>query len=195
MSEPVVLVPLRGFGGMSRLADVLDPSQRSAMARDLAGRVVAAALDSGCDVLTITGSTEVEAWASHHGVGVLEDPGDGLNEAATAAVAAVRGRPWMVVHADLPFVHGAALREVREAIPSGTVLVPSLDGGTNVVAGTGTFRFSFGPGSFHKHLASVPTSTVLPSAALSIDIDTAIHLSAVGRLAGTSSPLSSLPHR
>jgi 2-phospho-L-lactate guanylyltransferase (CobY/MobA/RfbA family) len=58
-----------------------------------------------------------------------------------------------------------------------TVLVPSSDGGTNVIASRGWFPFAFGPNSFEHHFATVPTAAVMPSPELSIDIDTPVHLS------------------
>ena len=62
---------------------------------------------------------------------------------------------------------------VFSAAERGTVLVPSYDGGTNVIAGTGSgFRFSYGMASFHRHLAANPDATVLTHPLLALDLDT-----------------------
>ena len=86
----------------------------------------------------------------------------------------------MVTHADLPFVTAGSLETVASAaVTFGHALVPSVDGGTNVIAGSGSFRFSYGPDSFHRHLSLVPTAAVITDPTLSIEIDTEMHLRSV----------------
>jgi len=84
----------------------------------------------------------------------------------------MRGAPWLVIHADLPLVTSDAIAAVADASQSTTVLVPSYDGGTTVIASRGTFPFSYGVGSFQRHYASAPNATIIVSPELSIDIDT-----------------------
>jgi 2-phospho-L-lactate guanylyltransferase len=164
---------------MTRLAPVLDSDARHALVRTLAERVVRAGLDAGLDVVVVTSDHEVRTWAESLGVDVREDPGDGLDTAVGSATSLIDG-PWIVAHADLPMVHATALRHVAEIARTGrTVLVPSLDGGTTIVGSAGAFPFSYGPGSFHRHLAAAPTAVVAPSAALSVDIDTSAQLIAL----------------
>jgi 2-phospho-L-lactate guanylyltransferase (CobY/MobA/RfbA family) len=106
--------------------------------------------------------------------------------AAASAVDRMGSSPWIVLHADLPLVTASSLDAVSLAARHNTVLVPSHDGGTNVIASVGPFSFSYGPGSFHRHLASNPQATILPSAELSIDIDGPAQLKAFPHLAEAS---------
>jgi 2-phospho-L-lactate guanylyltransferase (CobY/MobA/RfbA family) len=140
-----------------------------------------AAVGAELTTYIVTPDSDVRSWAKSNNLGVLDDPGAGLNVASSLAVDAINGRPWMVAHADLPNVTAVSLTRVAEAAGDGTALVPSIDGGTNVIAHTGSFPFSFGPGSFHRHLASFPDAVVLPGAALSMDVDTPAHLVALAR--------------
>lgn len=191
MSEPPVLIaPIRKFGGMTRLSGVLDDEGRAALSRALADRLITAGEGAGLRCMIVTADHGVERWASEKGIAAVRDVGSGLNAAVEAAVASVEG-PWIVAHADLPFVTAAALGSIAALADRSAVLVPSLDGGTTIVAGHGSFPFSFGTSSFHRHLASVPSATVRPSAALSIDVDTPGHLAAFQDLERRSSLTSS----
>ncbi|MFO7699480.1 MAG: NTP transferase domain-containing protein [Acidimicrobiia bacterium] len=174
----VMVVPIRDFAGMTRLSGTLTSQARSALAMELAGRVVRAGIDADLDVRVVTGDPTVETWCAHMGVTVVDDPGTGLDGAANTGVAGTGESAWIVVHADLPFVTAEALNEVAHTARHRHVLVPSADGGTNVVGGRGTSSFAFGPGSFTRHLAARPDAVIAPSKALSVDIDTAFHLAA-----------------
>jgi 2-phospho-L-lactate guanylyltransferase (CobY/MobA/RfbA family) len=115
-----------------------------------------------------------------NGVAVVPDSGDGLSRAVEAAIAEHSLSDWAVVHADLPFVTSAALETfLTAADASGAALAPSVDGGTNVIAATGPFRFSYGAGSFHRHLARMQNAAVVSCPELAIEIDTEAHLNAV----------------
>lgn len=164
---------------MTRLAGVLDQAQRAALARSLAGTALAATQDAGLTVRILTGNDEVASWCAEKGVQVVADNGEGLSESLTAVVTAL-DHPWLVCHADLPLVSGEALAGVAEVADSRTwAIAPSLDGGTNVIAGEGHCEFRFGPGSFHAHLASMPTAGVIVRAELAIEVDTPAHLGAL----------------
>ena len=180
MGAVALFVPIRDFEGMSRLAATLDTVARTRLIRDLASRVVRAGIGAGLDVGIVTSDRDVRAWADRLCVDSLVDPGQGLNAAASSATAGTRG-PWIIAHADLPLVTAVALRRIAGLAEAGhTVLVPSLDGGTTIIASWGAFRFSYGPGSFHRHLAAAPTAVVVSSAVLSVDIDTPLQLEALG---------------
>ena len=43
----------------------------------------------------------------------------------------------------------------------GAVVAPSADGGTSALGGKGDAFFSYGPGSFHRHLGSSPTAAIV----------------------------------
>jgi 2-phospho-L-lactate guanylyltransferase len=162
---------------MSRLSSVLTDDQRTDLSKELCTRAVAAAQGAGLRIVVLSSSEEVIAWTRTVGVERLPDPGEGLSAAAAFAVASMSEAPWIVMHADLPLVSSRAVHTIAKASVEGTVLVPSSDGGTNVIASEGSFAFSFGPDSFQRHFATAPTAAVMPSPELSIDIDTPLHLS------------------
>lgn len=174
--HPTVVVPVRSFRGFSRLADHLDPDERTSLGRSLSGVLLAATADAGLHTIVVSSDADVTRTATAAGTEVIEDPGTGLDDAAAAGVDAAAG-PWVVVHADLPFVTPHALLEVARRVCAGaTVIVPSLDGGTTVIGGSGPPAFAFGPGSFHRHLAMNPRAEVVPDPRLAVDIDTPIQL-------------------
>ena len=163
---------------MTRLRSVLDADGRERLARGLACAIVTAGKHAGLSTTVVTADDAVSAWATDNEVSVVVDPERGLNAAASVAVQKVSG-PWLFVHADLPAVTASSLGAVAELARRSTVLAPSMDGGTNLIAHNGPFPFSFGEGSFHRHLAAVPDATVVASAALSIEVDTPVHLDAL----------------
>jgi 2-phospho-L-lactate guanylyltransferase len=175
---------------MSRLRLVLDANERAGLVRKLATVAVAAARSAHLRVVVVSAAPEIERWSAAVGAESWSDPGGGLSACSRAATARLDGAPWMVLHADLPLVDAQALNAVAEASVSGTVLVPSQDGGTNVIASSGEFPFAYGPGSFHRHFAAVPDATIISSPELSIDIDTPLQLSSFPELlnASTLSP-------
>lgn len=175
--SPTVIIPIRRFTGMSRLSSVLTLEQRQHLSNELGTRAVKAAQGAGLRVAVVSSSEDVIAWAQMIGVERLPDPGEGLSAAAASAVASINETPWIVMHADLPLVNSRAVRIIAGAAAQGSVLVPSSDGGTNVIASRGRFPFDFGPDSFQRHFANVPTATIMPSPELSIDIDTPLQLS------------------
>jgi 2-phospho-L-lactate guanylyltransferase len=148
----VVLVPVKAFGeAKMRLSGVLTPSERAALARKLAERVLSAARP--LPVAVVCDDSEVARWAEGLGAHVLSEPGVGLNAAVATALSQLTSKGYcrvVVAHGDLPLVTNLAWLADEEGI----VLVPDrhLDG-TNVIslpAGCG-FRFSYGPGSFARH--------------------------------------------
>ena len=64
------------------------------------------------------------------------------------------------------------------------VIVPSHDGGTNVIGGVGHFDYSYGPASYHRHLAVMHEPTVQVDPRLALDVDTVGQLDAARRLPG-----------
>jgi 2-phospho-L-lactate guanylyltransferase len=172
---------------MSRLSAALDIEGRSKLARELCARAVNAALQADLDVVVVSSSRDVTDWAGTLGLHLFKDPQMGLSSAAASATASLDGSPWIVLHADLPLVSALGLRHIADLGSEGTVLVPSHDGGTNVIASVGTFPFAYGPDSFHRHFAAVPHATIISNRELSIDIDTPLQLSAFPELLDTSS--------
>jgi 2-phospho-L-lactate guanylyltransferase len=180
MSKAILAaLPIKPFGvAKQRLSPRLDAATRSRVGKAIAERTAAAAIDAGALVAIVTADSGVRRWARTRGyltIAEPESPRSGLDGAAEAVVldATRRQRPWAVIHADLPLVTPAALRAVFAAAERGTVLVPSYDGGTNVVAGRGSsFRFAYGEASFHRHLAMNPDAKVLTNPQLALDLDT-----------------------
>jgi 2-phospho-L-lactate/phosphoenolpyruvate guanylyltransferase len=152
--NPVVLVPVKAFSdAKARLAPVLTPAERQALARWTAERVVAAAGELA--VFVACDDDEVAEWATGHGATVLWHPGVGLNAAVNRSVAQLREREVrhvIVAHGDLPRPTSLAAVAAEGAI----VLVPdSRSDGTNVAAVStdAAFQFAYGAGSFPRHLA------------------------------------------
>ena len=144
---------------------------------------MSAVADTSMIPTVVTSDPVVSAWAAERGVSVAADHGGGLSACVTNAVVEHALPDWLVTHTDLPFVSADSLSSVATAASAaGYALAPSVDGGTNVIAGSGPFRFSYGPGSFHRHLSMVPTAAVLPDPALAVEIDTEMHLVSVRTL-------------
>lgn len=175
--NPVVLVPVKAFAdAKARLAPVLSPAERQALARWTAARVLAAAGELA--VYVACDDEGVAEWAVEHGATVLWHPGVGLNNAVNRSVAELRtfGVEHVVVaHGDLP--RPTPLAAV--ASPHTLTLVPDAKGDGTNVASLPTdmpFEFAYGAGSFERHLAAAIaaglTVQVRRDSLLGIDIDT-----------------------
>lgn len=148
-----VLVPVKAFGeAKRRLSPALDGPARARLAREMADTVVTAA--GSLPVAVVCDDVEVASWARQRGCLVIWEPGRGLNGAVwdgVAALAAAGAEQIVVAHADLPLA-----RDLSVVVGfDGVTLVPDRrDDGTNVacVPACAGFRFSYGPGSFRRHL-------------------------------------------
>jgi 2-phospho-L-lactate guanylyltransferase len=172
----VVLVPVKRFAEAKvRLAPALTPDARADLARDMAEAVIGAA--QPLPVAVVCDDIEVADWARSRGALVVWVPGRGLNgavEAGVAQLAAAGVRRVVVAHGDLPYAAGLA----RIAPGDGIVLVPDRrHDGTNVavVPSEIGFRFSYGPGSFDRHLEEArrlgAAVEVLDDPLLAFDVD------------------------
>jgi 2-phospho-L-lactate guanylyltransferase len=181
MSKAILAaIPIKPFGvAKARLSGRLDATARSRLGKAVATRTAEAATDAGALVAIVTADRGVAGWARSNGYLVIDEtmsPRDGLNGAAEAAVieATRRRRSWAIIHADLPLVTPASLGLIFSLAAKHVVMVPAHDGGTNVIAGRSTeFRFAYGKGSFHRHLASHPNARVVTHPQLALDLDTA----------------------
>jgi len=182
--QHAVLVPVKGFRKAKiRLAGVIPPARRAALARIMAERVLDAA--GSLPVAVVCDDPEVAAWARNLGAQVIWEPGQGLNRAVQEGVrhlAALGVRHVTVAHADLPLA--TDLSWVGRF--GGVTLVPDRrNDGTNVIglpASCG-FLFSYGPGSFTRHLdearrLDLPLR-VIRSSDLSWDVDLPDDLAAI----------------
>jgi 2-phospho-L-lactate guanylyltransferase len=174
-----LIIPVRDFAGLTRLSGSITASARRRLVRDLASGVVQAGLAADLNVVVVSSDPEVISAMTKMGVPTWEDPGGGLSQAAGHAVDQIGQDSWIVAHGDLPLVSADDLHHVAGMLESRTVLVPSSDGGTNVIGSRGPFAFSYGVGSFHRHLASAPAALVVASPGLCVDVDLPVHLSAV----------------
>jgi 2-phospho-L-lactate/phosphoenolpyruvate guanylyltransferase len=178
-----VLVPVKSFAAAKqRLGSALPDAERRALVKDMAARVILAAAPLA--VAVVCDDAEVADWARQHGALVVWEPGRGLNGAVEAGVtrmAELGVRLVTVVHADLPLAVGIGVLEPFD----GVTLVPDRqDNGTNLIrlpVGCG-FRFSYGPGSFERHLQEcarleLPVSVVRrPELAFDVDWPTDLPL-------------------
>jgi 2-phospho-L-lactate guanylyltransferase len=184
------LIPIRDFSGMTRLSGVLSLPQRAALSRDLAELTIGTSHAAGLAPVVVTSDSDVATTARASGAHIVSDAGTGLNGTVTSAVHDLDA-PWVVVHADLPLLDSEVLAVVaRIADERGHAICPSIDGGTNVIAGTGRFSFSYGPGSFTRHLALVPAAGIVADRRTALEVDTPGHLAALRRLHLVSSLLS-----
>lgn len=150
---PAVLVPVKAFHRAKlRLAPALSPERRQELARSMATHVVRSA--GRLPVAVVCDDEAVAGWAESLGAAVIWEPGRGLNQAVSEGVRQLR--EWavttvIVAAGDLPLA--TDLEWVAEF--DGITLVPDRrEDGTNVIGvprGT-TFTFSYGPGSFARHL-------------------------------------------
>jgi len=149
-----VLIPLKAFQDAKvRLSTVLDATNRADLARQMAEIVVAAAIPIPTTV--VTNDQEVANWAKHLGVGIIRDNGSGLNDAVALGVATLTAEGFeqiVVAHGDLPLAND--LTKCTDF--KGVSLIPDRheDGTPVAVIPTGVgFCFSYGPGSFTRHIA------------------------------------------
>lgn len=183
-----LLVPLKAFAqAKARLADSLAPKERECLIQELAETVLAAAGEMPSFVVCDDGA--VADWSIAHGATALYAPGLGLNGAVSAGVrllAALGFSLVVVAHADLPFVRGLD----RFGDDGAATLAPDRhDDGTNVIAVPADvpFSFSYGPGSFARHLCEaerigLPTC-VIRDERYATDIDVAADLALLDRQA------------
>jgi 2-phospho-L-lactate guanylyltransferase len=188
----LIAIPVKPFGvAKARLDPVLTGVQRSRLGRTIAAHTIEQARATGARVAVVTGDPGVSGWARSTGVEVVAEApehGAGLNGAAAAA-AARAGRDqsdWLILHADLPLLITADLEAaIDRRRPGRFVIAPSYDGGTSLLLGAGSFPFSYGQGSFHRHLQAAGGAEVVVRTGLSLDLDTPRDLAAARALSGT----------
>lgn len=184
----LIAIPVKPFGvAKARLAPVLDAEGRRRLGKAVAAHTVQIAKDTGLSTAVVTADEGVARWARRLGVEVIPETaedGSGLDGAARAAVARAGelGLPWIVIHADLPWLQIEELQHAIAAVSTGhVVLAPSYNGGTTLIGGaTSEFPFSYGRGSFHRHLQTAGEGAiVVTSPGLMLDLDDPRDLAAV----------------
>lgn len=182
-----IIVPHRGLeAAKTRLASVLSPHEREALARRLLERVLRVARQASDDVVVISPSAPLAEVVEPTGARLVVQRGMGLNagldQARSDALFDDIGT-LVVLHGDLPNLEAADIAALIRALPAdgspGVAIGPDKAGsGTNalVLRPPGVINFRFGKGSFGAHVdevvrAGVPLVAV-NRAGLAFDLDT-----------------------
>jgi len=171
-----VLVPVKSFAdAKQRLGGALADADRRALVQTMAAGVLRAS--APLPTAVVCDDPEVADWARGLGALVIWEPGRGLNGAVEAGVArlALLGVATVTVaHADLPDARGIGALDPFD----GVTLVPDRhDDGTNLIRlpSRSGFRFSYGPGSFERHLEECArlglAAQIVRRAELAFDVD------------------------
>jgi 2-phospho-L-lactate guanylyltransferase len=131
--------------------------------------------------LVVTDDDRVAADARTAGLGVLRDPGAGLNLALEYALEAIdEAQPVTVMPSDIPLATTQDLNDLLDTgATSDVVVVPSNgDGGTNALylGRADLLAPRFGPGSLEAHVAAADERglrcSILVRERIALDIDT-----------------------
>ena len=179
-----------------RLAGVLGPAEREALARAMYHHVIEVLCAArGFDrIVVVTSDAATAADARRRGAAVFQEP-EQLSHSRSADDAARRAAQLgaatvVLLPIDLPLVTAAEIEGLLAAAPRpGVLIVPSADGtGTNAVVRTppDAIASRFGPGSFAAHLAEarargVPVVVARPPGVV-FDVDTPEDLAELRRL-------------
>jgi 2-phospho-L-lactate guanylyltransferase len=180
-----IIVPHRGLeAAKTRLAPVLDPAEREALARTLLARVLGVARAASDDVVVISPSEALRPIVEDGGARLAVQHGLGLNaglEQARAEALADGAPALLVLHGDLPNLSLADVEALAAAIPAagGVAIAPDRAGtGTNGLAQApaDAIAFAFGSGSFARHGAAAAAGglavAVVERPGLAFDLDT-----------------------
>ncbi|MFV2038739.1 MAG: 2-phospho-L-lactate guanylyltransferase [Acidimicrobiales bacterium] len=170
------LVPIKSFAdGKSRLEPALADHERAALAEKLAASVVQAC--APIPVYVACESDDVATWAQAQGAATIRGVAVGLNRVVQHGVAVLAAKGYervLIAHGDLADPRNLA----GLANWDGIVLVPDRRlKGTNVliIPPDIGFRFSYGPGSFARHLSEAERIDlplhVIDDPGLALDLD------------------------
>ena len=178
-------MPHRGLeAAKTRLAPVLDPGEREALARRLLTRVLGVAREASDDVVVISPSEALRPIVEAAGARLAVQRGMGLNdglEQARGEAIADGARALAVLHGDLPNLSAADIEAFVTAIPTdgGVAIAPDRGGtGTNGLAQSpaDAIPFEFGAGSFARYLAAAAAAglevVAVERPGLAFDLDT-----------------------
>jgi 2-phospho-L-lactate guanylyltransferase len=173
MSGERIIVPHRGLqAAKTRLAPVLDPEERVALARNLLAGVLRVARQAADDVVVITPAASLGP--------IVAEANAGLDQARAQAVDD-GVEVLAVLHGDLPNLSADDVRSLIAAVAGarGVAIAPDRKGtGTNGLAlrPPGIIGFRFGAGSFAFHLEEAESAAVEPAIVrrpgLAFDLDT-----------------------
>ena len=180
-----IIVPHRGLeAAKTRLAPVLDPAEREALARTLLARVLGVARAASDDIVVISPSAALGPIVEDAGARLAVQRGMGLNaglEQARAEAMADGAPALLVLHGDLPNLSVADIGALTAAIPAagGVAIAPDRASiGTNGLAQSpaDAIPFAFGSGSFARHREAAAAAglevAVVERPGLAFDLDT-----------------------
>jgi 2-phospho-L-lactate guanylyltransferase len=185
VSSARIIVPHRGLAAAkTRLAPVLDPEERIALAQRLLARVLRVAREGSDDVVVISPAADLEATVADAGARLVVQRGMGLNEGldqARAEALADGVDTLAVLHGDLPNLSADDVRAMIDALgpaPSVAIAPDRTGRGTNGLAlrPPGAIGFHFGIGSLVDHIAAARAAGAEPALVerpgLAFDLDT-----------------------
>src|SRR5664279_1366604 len=181
-----LLIPVKNLAdAKQRLAEALDPTQRSQLAEAMLRDVMTAAagVADRLAVFLVTGDARAQVMAAELNFGVIEDT---RNESETTAIEMATS--WcerhgydttVVVPGDIPLITSAELNQVLDAAPAeGAVFVPAYDRrGSNCIlrCPTSIIPLRFGNDSFLPHCEAMKKTgkplVVLEMPGIGLDID------------------------
>ena len=178
-------MPHRGLeAAKTRLAPILDPAEREALARTLLARVLGVVHEANDDVVVISPSEALRPIVEAAGARLSVQRGMGLNaglEQARAEALADGIHALAVLHGDLPNLAPEDVVALLRALPAGggVAIAPDRAGrGTNGLAQSpaDAIAFGFGAGSFARHVATADAGglplVVVERPGLAFDLDT-----------------------
>ena len=179
-------MPHRGLeAAKTRLAPVLDPAEREALARTLLARVLGVVREACEDVVVISPSEALRPIVEEAGAQLSVQRGMGLNaglEQARAEAVADGVALLGVLHGDLPNLSPDDVRALLGVVPAqggGVAVAPDRAGtGTNGLAQSpaDAIAFRFGTDSLARHREAAAEAglplTVVERPGLAFDLDT-----------------------
>ena len=176
------IIPIKAsFASKSRLASVLDATERKSLAQTMAKRVCGAVLAArGVDRICLLGPSRLGLPDE---LELLPDPGQGLNAAIASAFehASNSGASRAIfIHADLPMVTSEDVTLLANAAQDEISIAPDRHRtGTNALSlplpAARAFDFAFGVQSFARHSDEIARlrlrARIVDSVGLASDID------------------------
>jgi 2-phospho-L-lactate guanylyltransferase len=197
-----VIIPVKPFvRAKSRLSEVLGPEERSQLAEGLLRHVLGVVREVPHVAGTLVISRDSKAHAVARELGaytVMESGTPELNSAlmrATQVVGSWKGGAVLILPADLPLIQPEDITALIQMGQNRNTVVIATDAhgdGTNamVVRPPGLIHYSYGPGSFQRHMADAreqgATVKVYESPRLALDIDMPEDLARYRQLNGSA---------
>src|SRR5690606_35677285 len=130
-------------------------------------RAAAALLEAGNSHIAPSDDGGTSLIGGHRPCRFAYGPGSFHRHLARADDPAVIVRRGLALDLDRPGdFEAAALLEAGSS-----PIAPVDDGGTSLIGGHRPFRFAYGPGSFHRHLARADDPAVIVRRGLALDLD------------------------